>query len=67
MIPLVSQTIWAEADEQIVPPQERRTWEVNGLRVGRIAGELPLEVEAAAQGNLSEQEGQSDHVLRGER
>ena len=27
-------------------PQERRTWEVNGLRVGRIIGELPLELEA---------------------
>jgi len=44
--PLVSQTIWAEADEQIVPPQERRAWEVNGLRVGRIMGELPLDLEA---------------------
>jgi hypothetical protein len=44
--PLVSQAIWAEADEQIVPPQERRAWEVNGLRVGRIVGELPLDVEA---------------------
>jgi hypothetical protein len=43
--PLVGQTIWAEADEQIVPPQERRVWEVNGLRVGRIMGELPLELE----------------------
>jgi len=45
--PLVSQAIWAEADEQIVAPPERRAWEVNGLRVGRIVGELPLEVEAA--------------------
>ncbi|MGO9467727.1 MAG: hypothetical protein ACLQIB_42130 [Isosphaeraceae bacterium] len=44
--PLVSQTIWADADEQIIAPAERRAWEVNGLRVGRIMGELPLEVEA---------------------
>jgi len=49
--PLVSQTIWAEADEQIVPPQERRAWEVNGLRVGRFTGELPLEVEALLNDN----------------
>ena len=28
------------------PPAERRAWEVNGLRVGRIVGELPLELEA---------------------
>ena len=44
--PLVSQTIWAEADEQIIAPQERRAWEVNGLRIGRIVGELPHDVQA---------------------
>jgi hypothetical protein len=44
--PLVNQTIWTEADEQIVAPLERRAWEVNGLRVGRIVGELPHEVQA---------------------
>jgi hypothetical protein len=44
--PLVNETIWTATDEQIVTPRERRLWEVNGLRVGRIVGELPAEVQA---------------------
>jgi hypothetical protein len=44
--PLVNQAIWADADEQIVAPQERRAWEVNGLRIGRIVGQLPHDVQA---------------------
>ena len=43
---LVKQVVWKAADEQIIPPKDRRAWEVNGLRVGRIIGELPLELEA---------------------
>jgi hypothetical protein len=42
----LNEVVWRVADEQIIPPAERRTWEVNGLRVGRIVGELPLELEA---------------------
>ncbi len=41
----INEVVWRVADEQIVPPAQRRAWEVNGLRVGRIIGELPLELE----------------------
>lgn len=44
--PLVDKAIWVDADEQVVAPQERRAWEVNGLRIGRIVGELPHDVQA---------------------
>lgn len=44
--PTINDMVWRVADEQIIPPAERRAWEVNGLRVGRISGELPLELEA---------------------
>jgi hypothetical protein len=44
--PALNEVIWRVADEQVVPPPERRAWEVNGLRVGRIVGDLPLEIEA---------------------
>ena len=44
--PTINEVVWRVADEQIIPPAERRAWEVNGLRVGRIVGELPLELEA---------------------
>ncbi|MFI5457528.1 MAG: hypothetical protein ACHRXM_18960 [Isosphaerales bacterium] len=43
----ISNAVWRVADEQVIPPKERRAWEVNGLRLGRIMGELPLELEAA--------------------
>jgi hypothetical protein len=43
----ISKAVWQIADEQIIPPKERRAWEVNGLRIGRLIGELPLELEAA--------------------
>jgi hypothetical protein len=42
----LNEVVWRVADEQVIPPAERRAWEVNGLRVGRIVGELPLELEA---------------------
>jgi hypothetical protein len=44
--PTINDVVWRVADEQVIPPAERRAWEVNGLRVGRIVGELPLELEA---------------------
>jgi len=44
--PTINEVVWRVADEQIIPPAERRAWEVNGLRVGRIIGEVPLELEA---------------------
>ncbi len=42
----INDVVWRVADEQVIPTAERRAWEVNGLRVGRIVGELPLELEA---------------------
>ena len=45
--PVINDVVWRVADEQIIPPIQRRSWEVNGLRIGRISGDLPLELEAA--------------------
>jgi hypothetical protein len=44
--PTINDVVWRVADEQVIPPLERRAWEVNGLRIGRIVGDLPLELEA---------------------
>jgi len=43
----ISKAVWRIADEQVIPPKERRAWEANGLRIGRIMGEFPLELETA--------------------
>src|SRR5262245_25208289 len=34
-------TVWKAADEQAIAPEARRALEVNGLRIGRITGDLP--------------------------
>jgi hypothetical protein len=44
--PAINEVVWKAADEQIIPPKDRQAWESNGLRVGRIIGDLPLELEA---------------------
>jgi hypothetical protein len=44
--PAINEVVWRVADEQIISPEQRRAWEVNGLRLGRMIGELPLELEA---------------------
>ncbi len=51
----INRVVWKAADEQIIPPKERRAWEANGLRVGRITGELPLELEAIMNDSTSHQ------------
>ena len=43
--PAINEVVWRAADEQVVPPEERRSQEINGLRVGRIIGELPRDLE----------------------
>jgi hypothetical protein len=53
--PAINEVVWKAADEQIIPPRERHAWEVNGLRVGRIIGELPLELEAIMKDTTSHQ------------
>jgi hypothetical protein len=44
--PAINEAVWRVADEQAISPRDRRAWEVNGLRVGRIIGEPPPELEA---------------------
>ena len=44
--PAINEVVWRVADEQVLAPSERRAWESNGLRAGRITGEFPLELEA---------------------
>ena len=44
--PAINDATWRVADEQIIGTEERKGWEANGLRIGRIIGELPLELEA---------------------
>jgi len=43
--PIINEVIWKTADEQAIAPEERRVLQANGLRIGRITGDLPLEVE----------------------
>jgi hypothetical protein len=43
----INKAVWRVAEEQVAPPKERRAWEANGLRLGRLFGELPLELESA--------------------
>jgi hypothetical protein len=44
---VVDRAVWRTADEQVVPPDTRRAWQVNGLRIGLVTGGLPPEVDAA--------------------
>jgi hypothetical protein len=44
--PVINEVVWRVADEQSLPPEERRGWESNGLRAGLVTGEFPLELEA---------------------
>src|SRR5262245_818307 len=43
--PAINEIAWRAADEQAISPAERRTLEANGLRVGRVIGKLPKELE----------------------
>jgi hypothetical protein len=47
--PAINDTVWRAADEQAIEPETRRTLGVNGLRIGRITGELPPELEAVLE------------------
>jgi hypothetical protein len=42
----INDSVWQVADEQVIAPEARRALEVNGLRIGRITGELPPELES---------------------
>jgi hypothetical protein len=43
---VVKEVVWRMADEQAIAPSAHHAWEVNGLRIGRITGDLPVEIEA---------------------
>jgi hypothetical protein len=45
--PVLNDVAWRGADPQAVEEEPRRLWEANGLRIGRITGELPAEVRSA--------------------
>jgi hypothetical protein len=42
----INEVVWKAADEQVITPEARRALQVNGLRIGRITGEFPPELEA---------------------
>jgi len=44
--PVVNEVVWKAADEQAIAPEERMALRANGLRIGRITGELPTELES---------------------
>ncbi len=44
--PSINEIVWKTADEQAITPEARRALQVNGLRIGRITGEFPPELEA---------------------
>lgn len=48
--PAINEVAWRVADEQIVSPPERKALAANGLRVGRIIGGLPRELETILAG-----------------
>ncbi len=39
--PLLNETVWKSTDEQVVDPELRRALQLNGMRLGRLTGELP--------------------------
>ncbi len=42
--PVFNEVVWQSADEQVVEPDLRRALQVNGLRYGKITGDLPPEL-----------------------
>ena len=44
--PTINEAIWRVVDEQVIGPAERKALAVNGLRIGRIIGELPREIDS---------------------
>src|SRR5205807_9888443 len=53
--PAINEVAWRVADQQVISPAERRALEANGLRVGRIIGELPLELESILKDGTPQQ------------
>lgn len=53
--PVLNGSLWDVADEQIATPELRRALQTNGLRVGRISGDLPADVQALLRARPPEQ------------
>lgn len=47
--PQAGESLWQGIDEQIVDPQLRKRLTDNGLRIGKVSGHLPLELERLMQ------------------
>ncbi len=43
--PGLGEALWSVADEQALDPESRRILQANGLRFGRVTGDLPKEVQ----------------------
>lgn len=43
---VINEVVWKAADEQAIAPEQRQALQANGLRIGRITGDLPSELEA---------------------
>lgn len=48
--PAINEAAWRLADQQVVGADERKTLDANGLRIGRIIGTLPRELETILRG-----------------
>lgn len=44
--PIVNDLVWRSVDEQALGPAERQALQANGVRIGRITGDLPRELES---------------------
>jgi len=44
--PVLNEVVWRAVDEQSIAPEARSALQANGLRMGRITGEIPLELES---------------------
>lgn len=44
--PALNESLWRVADVQVIQAEERQSWQSNGLRIGRVAGDLPPDVQA---------------------
>ncbi len=50
--PALNEALWRVADEQVGDAEVRRALQSNGLRVGVISGDLPMEVQAVLNAPL---------------
>src|SRR5262245_53893919 len=45
--PVLNDKLWSSVDEQVLDTDSRRSFEINGLRLGVLSGSLPQEIVAA--------------------